>query len=184
MPVYVHCIYSQPISCRCSLSLFSLSNCINVFVWHNNSIRKHEYKFITTITPVWRVLSIVAVLLWLLMHTSIFHVFWCPRQTQHLRLETSFRPEDHTDWEMAPPSYDLQSWYEWTFENSLLPLTTLGNCPSANNLLAILKPLSKVSKIWTWFPSSEIRKRVGRFGNYEISNLYHRRRWQKYVILL
>ena len=29
-PVYVHCIYSQSISCRCSLSLFSLSNCINV----------------------------------------------------------------------------------------------------------------------------------------------------------
>ena len=24
--------------------------------------------------------------------------------------ETSFRPEDHADWEMAPPSYDLQSW--------------------------------------------------------------------------
>ena len=22
----------------------------------------------------------------------------------------SFRPEGHTDWEMAPPSYDLQSW--------------------------------------------------------------------------
>ena len=30
VPVYVHCIYSQSISCRCSLSLFSLSNCINV----------------------------------------------------------------------------------------------------------------------------------------------------------
>ena len=38
VPVYVHCIYSQSISCRCSLSLFSL------FVWHNNSIRKHEYQ--------------------------------------------------------------------------------------------------------------------------------------------
>ena len=42
--VYVHCIYSQSVSCRCSLSLFGLSNCINVFVWHNNSIRKHECK--------------------------------------------------------------------------------------------------------------------------------------------
>ena len=33
-----------------------------------------------------------------------------PRQTQHLRFETSFRPEDHTDWERAPLNYDLQSW--------------------------------------------------------------------------
>ena len=23
---------------------------MNAFVWHNNSIRKHEYKFVTTIT--------------------------------------------------------------------------------------------------------------------------------------
>ena len=38
VPVYVHCIYSQSISCRRSLSLFSL------FVWHDNSIRKHEYE--------------------------------------------------------------------------------------------------------------------------------------------
>ena len=50
VPVYIHCIYSKSISCRRSLSLFSLSNCINVFVWYNNSIRKHEYEFITTIT--------------------------------------------------------------------------------------------------------------------------------------
>ena len=106
------CIYNQPVSCRCSLSLFSLSNCINVFVWHNNSIRKHEYKFITTITIQFgeSFQSVVAVPLWLLMHTSIFHLFWCPRLTQHLQLETSFRPEDHTDWEMAPPTYNLQSW--------------------------------------------------------------------------
>ena len=31
-------------------SLFSLSNCINVFVWHNSSVRKHEHESITTIT--------------------------------------------------------------------------------------------------------------------------------------
>ena len=37
-------------------------------------------------------------------HTSIVHVLRCPRQTQ-----TSFRPEDHTDGERAPPSYDLNS---------------------------------------------------------------------------
>ena len=49
VPVYVPCIYSQSISCRRSLSLFSLSNCINVFVWHKNSIRKYEYD-ITAIT--------------------------------------------------------------------------------------------------------------------------------------
>ena len=45
----------------------------------------------------------------LLLHTNIVHVFWCPRQTQHLRFQTSFIPEGHTDWEMAIPSYDLQS---------------------------------------------------------------------------
>ena len=50
VPVYIHCIYSHSISCRCSLSPFSLSSCINVSVWHNNSISKHEYKFITIIT--------------------------------------------------------------------------------------------------------------------------------------
>ena len=113
--------------------------------------------------PVWRVISVVAVILWLFdaQHTSIVHVFWCPRQTQHLRPETSFRPEDHTDWEIAPPSYNLQSWFEWPFENYLPPWTTLSNCPSANNLSAVLKTLSKVSKIWTSFPSSEIRKQVG-----------------------
>ena len=43
------------------------------------------------------------------LHPSIVHVFRCSHQTQHLRFETSFRPEDHTDWEMVPPSYDLQS---------------------------------------------------------------------------
>ena len=43
-------LYLQSISCRCTLSLFGISNCINVFVWHNNSIRKHECKFITIIT--------------------------------------------------------------------------------------------------------------------------------------
>ena len=30
--------------------------------------------------------------------TSIVHLFRCPRHTQHLRFETSFRPEDHTDY--------------------------------------------------------------------------------------
>ena len=51
MCMYMYnCIYSQSISCRRLLSLFSLSNCINAFVWHNNCIRKHEYEFITTIT--------------------------------------------------------------------------------------------------------------------------------------
>ena len=54
-----------------------------------------------------------------------------------------------------------KSWFEWTFENSLPPWITLSNCPNASNLWAVLKPLSKVSKIWTWFPSSEIIKRVG-----------------------
>ena len=86
--------------------LFSLSNCINVFVWHNSSIRNHEYESITTITiqfgeSLQFKLSLSELLL---LHTSIVHVFWCPRQTQHLRFQTSFRPED---WERAQPSYAL-----------------------------------------------------------------------------
>ena len=45
VPVYVHCIYSQSISCRRSLSLFSL------FVWQDNSIRKHEDEYYVLIRP-------------------------------------------------------------------------------------------------------------------------------------
>ena len=60
---------------------------------------------------VWWVLSVLAVFLCLVdaEHTSIAHVLRCPRQTQHLQFETSFRAEDHIDWEIAPPSYDLNS---------------------------------------------------------------------------
>ena len=70
---------------------------------------------------IWWVLSALAVssvLLTLITIYSIVHILRCPRQTQHLQFETSFRPEDHTDWEIAPPSYDLKSWWsldlEWT----------------------------------------------------------------------
>ena len=76
------------------------------------SIRKQGYEFITTLSyRVWWVLSVLVVLLCLVddKHTSIVHVLRCPRQIQHLQFETSFRPEDHTDWEIAPPSYDLKS---------------------------------------------------------------------------
>ena len=34
VPVYVHCIYSE------SISVYLVFD----FVWHNNSIRKHEYE--------------------------------------------------------------------------------------------------------------------------------------------
>ena len=89
--------------------LFSLSNCINVFVWHNSSIRKHEYESITTITIQFgeSLQSKLSSSELLLLHTSTVHVCWCLRQTQHLRFQTSFRPEDLTDWERASPSYDL-----------------------------------------------------------------------------
>ena len=110
VPVYVHCIYSQSISCRRSLYLFSLSNCMNGFVWHNNSIRKHElWVYHYNNYPVLWALSVLAVLLWLFdaQRTSIVHVFWCRRQIQHFRFRTSFRPEDHSDWEMAPPMGSL-----------------------------------------------------------------------------
>ena len=47
MCIYMYTFsYSQSISCRRILSLFSLSNCINAFVWHNNCIRKHEYEYL------------------------------------------------------------------------------------------------------------------------------------------
>ena len=102
-----------------------------------------------------------------LLHTSIVHVIWCPRQTQHLRFQTSFRPEDHTDWERAPPSYDLQSsariWMNiWEF---LPPWTTLSNCPSVNNLIPYWNPYRKCRKNWTWFDE----KRVGQV--WELQNL-------------
>ena len=73
--------------------------------------KKHEYEYITTITIPFgeSVQSELSSSELLLLHTIIVHVFWCPRQTQHLRFQTSFRPEDHIDWEMAPHSYDLQS---------------------------------------------------------------------------
>ena len=50
-----NCVYSPSISCRCLLSLFNLSNGIFFyflffFFWNKNSIRKHEYEFIITIT--------------------------------------------------------------------------------------------------------------------------------------
>ena len=62
----------------CLLSLFSLSNCINGFVWHNNSIRKQEFEFIITITiefgeSLQSKLSSSELLI--LLHTSIVHVF-------------------------------------------------------------------------------------------------------------
>ena len=46
-------------------SLFSLSS-INVFVWHNSSIRKHEYESVTTI---WWAISVQAVFLWVVAFT-------------------------------------------------------------------------------------------------------------------
>ena len=80
-----NCIYSQSVSCRRLLSLFILSNCLNVFVWHNSSIRKNKYESITKITIQFgeSLQSKLSSSELLLLHTSIVHVFWCPRQTQH-----------------------------------------------------------------------------------------------------
>ena len=152
-------MYNQSISCR-----RLLSNFINVFVWLNSSIRKHKYGSIVTITiqfgePLQSKLSFSELLL---LHTTIVHVFWCPRQTQHLRFQTSFRPEDHTDWERAPPSYNLKSSGNLDLNEHFRifypPWTTLSNCPTANNLIPYWNPYRKCRIIWTWFPSSEIRK--------------------------
>ena len=59
-------------------------------VWHNSSIRKHEYESITTITIQFgeSLQSNLSSSELLLLHTNIVHVFWCPRQTQHLRFQT------------------------------------------------------------------------------------------------
>ena len=150
MCMYMYnCIYSQSISCRRSLSLFNLSSCINVFVWHNSSIRKHEYESITTITTQFceSFKSKLSSSELLLLHTSIVHVFWCPGQTQHIRFQTSFRPEDHTDWERVPPSYNLQSSASLDLNEHLRiflpPWTILSNCPSANNLIPNWNPYRK-----------------------------------------
>ena len=96
------------ISCRRLLTLFSISNCIIVFVWHNSSIRKHEYESITKITIQFdeSLQSKLSSSELLLLHTSIVHVFWGPRHTRHLWFQTSFRPEDHTDWERG-------FWWGW-----------------------------------------------------------------------
>ena len=112
-------IYSQTISCRRLLSLFWLSMCINGFVWHNSSIRKHEYESITPITIQFgeSLQSKLSFSELLLLRICLVHVFWCRRQTPHLRFQTSVRSwgggggraGEHTDWEMAPPSYELLS---------------------------------------------------------------------------
>ena len=76
----------------------------------------------------------------------------------------SFRPEGHTDWERAPPSYDLQSWSSLGLNEHLTilypdepPWTSLPVriCPPHWN------PYRKCRTIWTRFPISEIRKLVG-----------------------
>ena len=91
-----------------------------------------------------------------------------------------FETGDHTDWEKAPSSCDLQSWFEWSFEKYLPPWNTLSNCPSANNCQPYWNPYRKCRKKWTWFlfiPKYE--SGWDRFGNYEISSLYHCRRRHK-----
>ena len=44
-----------------------------------------------------------------MLNTLVLSTYLDVRATQNLQFETSFRPEDHTDWEIAPPSYDLKS---------------------------------------------------------------------------
>ena len=102
--------------------LFSLPNCMNVFVWHNSSIRKHDYETITTITIQFgeSLQSKLSFSELLLLHTSIVHVFWCQRQIQHLRFQTSFRPEDHTDSERVPPSYNLWLIFQAIFTETIV----------------------------------------------------------------
>ena len=39
------------VACICTIVFtVSFSSCINVFVWHNSSLRKHAYESINTIT--------------------------------------------------------------------------------------------------------------------------------------
>ena len=60
-------------------------------------------------------------------------------------LRDFFQTEDHTDWEVVPPSYDLQSWGSFDF-NEYLRTTNLMSSRNANDLSVALKPLSKVCK--------------------------------------
>ena len=92
--IYVYAIYSW-----FRIELFCLSESMNM------SLSLH-YNY-----RVWWGRSFLAVLLCLVdaKHCSIVNVLRYPRQTQHLRFETSFRPEDHTDREIAPSTYDLKS---------------------------------------------------------------------------
>ena len=45
-----------------------------------------------------------------MLNTLVSFTYFDIRARLSIFDEISFWPEDHTDWEMAPPSYDLQSW--------------------------------------------------------------------------
>ena len=51
-----------------------------------------------------------------MLNTQELFTLRCQRQTMRLYFETSFRLEDHTDWEIVPPGFDLQSYGSLDFE--------------------------------------------------------------------
>ena len=118
----------------------------------------------TTITiqfAVWWVLSVLAVLLWLfdVLYTSIVHDFDVRARLSIFDLRLL---SDRRTILIGRSPVLGKSWFECTFENYLPPWTTLSNCPGSNNLSAVIcQPYRKCRKIETWFPRSEIRKRVG-----------------------
>ena len=96
-----------------ALSLFTLSNCIKLICLFDTTVLSESMDMTLSLQQLSSLVFPFSPSCPLscrcFYYTSIVHVFCCPRQTQYLRFETSFRPEDHTDWEKAPPSCDLQS---------------------------------------------------------------------------
>ena len=98
--IVTECLFTRSILIKMYVyAIYSWFRIGTIFVYQKAWIWVYHY----TNYRVWWVLSVLAVL--------------CLVDPQHFRFETSFRPEDHTDWEMATTSYDFKSRFrinEWT----------------------------------------------------------------------
>ena len=72
---------------------------------------------------------------------------------------------------MIPSSGEVLVWMNiWEF---FPQWTTLSNCPCANNLSVVLKPLSKVSKILNWCPFLDLHLAIS--DGFVSSKIYDKR---------
>ena len=128
VPVYVHCIYSQSISCRRSLSLFSLWFCLAQHFYQKAWI----YEFITTIT-IQLGESFQSFSVFLMFNTLVLFTYF----DVHARLsifDLRLLSDRRTILIGRGPHLTMISSLGEvfdTFENSLPPWTTLSSCPSA-----------------------------------------------------